>query len=564
LNPNAMGAPSLTSPENESMNQPLELTFDWESSEKADLYEYQISANDQFFFSYETIITAETEHEIFYELAPNTEYFWRVRGKTGGVRGPWSQTFSFTTLVGPPSLIEPAKDTISVAHTPTFLWNSVDDSENYKLYIATDSLLNDIVLTKTMLEDTTYTLTEVEKLSPLTHYYWAAAVQSEDGSEGQLSEIWKFRTGLGAPILITPENNKVNLPEDVMFTWNSVPEAVNYQFQASRLSDFSIPIADGIVDDTLQNLPDLEFNVNYYWRVRATDTNDVKGPWSEIWTFKTGQERPIHISPANNSGGQPLTLTLDWTDIDGYEYDVQFNDNPDFSGTKLLNTTSVESEYEVIDLENNKTYYWRVRARLDDTLSAWTEPWNFSTGLARTVLNLPEDGADKLSQDEVVIRWFKTDGADSYKVQVSQNDSFTNMFVEDSLGDEDRLALKDLTPGQTYHWRVKAYDEGVSNDWSEVWSFTIQPETSVQFANESGISVYPNPARDEITLEIPSELFASINNAVLISQTGQELRNISLISSTQQLNLSTLPSGTYYLILNSDKQRYLFKLNKVK
>jgi photosystem II stability/assembly factor-like uncharacterized protein len=565
LNGNTMGSPALTTPENEAMNQPLDLTFDWESIGKADLYQFQISANDAFFFSYEEVITSDTEHQIFYEMAPSTEYFWRVRGKSGGVFGPWSPTYSFTTIIGPPTLIEPAKDTISVVHTPTFLWHSVEDAENYKLYVATDSLLNDIVLTKTMLEDTTYTLTEDEKLNPLTKYYWAAAVQSEDGSEGQLSEIWMFRTGLGAPILISPENNDVNLPEDVMFTWNSVQEAVNYQFQASRLADFSVPIADGIVVDTLQNLPDLEFNVNYYWRVRATDTNNVKGPWSEIWTFKTGQERPIHISPANNSGGQPLTVTLDWTDIDEYEYDVQFNDSPDFeSGSLILNTTSIESEYEVIDLENNKTYYWRVRSRLDDTLSAWTEPWNFSTGLARTVLNLPENGADELDKKEVVVRWFKTDGADSYKVQVSRNDSFTNLFVEDSLGDTDRLPLNDLESGQTYHWRVKAYDEGLSNDWSEVWTFTISPETSVLFADDNGISIYPNPAKDEVTLSIPNEIFSTVDNVLIINQTGEELKNLQLNSSVQPLNLSDIPSGTYYIIINSEKERYLFKLNKVK
>ncbi len=559
-----MGSPALTTPENESMNRPLDLTFDWEGIEKADLYEFRISANDAFLFSYETIITSDTEHQIFYELTPNTEYFWRVRGKSGGVYGSWSQTFSFTTIIGPTTLIEPVKDTISVSHTPTFLWHSVGDSNDYKLYLATDSLLNDVVLTKTMLDDTTYTLTEAEKLNPLTKYYWAAAVQSEDGSEGQLSEIWMFRTGLGAPVLISPENNKVNLPEKVQFTWDPVEEAVDYQFQVSRLADFSLPIDDAIVEDTNRTLPELEFNVNYYWRVRATDTNNVKGPWSEIWTFKTGQERPIHISPENNSGGQPLSLTLDWTDIDNYEYDVQFHDSPDFESGDVSTVSVLESEYDVIDLENNKTYYWRVRARLDDTLSAWTDPWNFSTGLARTVLNLPVDGANKLSKKEVVVRWFKTDGADSYKIQVSANDSFTNMFVEDSIADNDRLSLKDLTSGQTYYWRVKAYDNGASNDWSEVWSFTIEPETSVQYANESGISVYPNPAKDEVTIDIPAELFSSIENATLISQTGQMISEIKLISSSQQLNLNNIPSGTYYLILNSNKQRYLFKLNKVK
>lgn len=568
LNNNRMGVPQLASPDNGALNQPLDLSFDWSTSGKADLYNFQISANKSFTFSYEDIITANTYYDIFYKLSPNTKYYWRVRGKTGGVYSNWSTVNDFTTLVGPPTLIEPVKDTISVSHTPTFLWSSVEDAEKYKLIIATDEELTNIVLTKTGLTDTTYTLTTDEKLNAITHYYWAAVVEGADGSQGQLSEVWRFRTVVAAPVLTSPVNNAVNQPDELVFKWLAVTEGVDYQFQLSRLADFSIPAQDNQTLGALQqSISELETNATYYWRVRATDTNNVKGPWSEIWSFKTGPKRPVHISPANNSGGHQAPLLLDWSEIEGYKYDLQVSLKPEFSGPFVVELSSVDDHrHELATVETNKTYYWRVRAVLNDTTSPWTEPWNFSTGLARTVLLAPADESIDIDTISVLFKWEPTPGADSYKLQVSRNESFTNFFYNDSNITTSSKDLYDLEYDQTYYWRVMAFDGEVGNDWSEEWSFTTkkEPINSVLQATESGIKIYPNPAGEEITINIPIELTQNIEKATLISQTGQELKSISINSSIQQLGLAELTSGTYYLILEGNGDRYMFKLNKIK
>ena len=111
-----------------------------------------------------------------------------------------------------------------------------------------------------------------------------------------------------------------------------------------------------------------------------------------------------------------------------------------------------------------------------------------------------------------------------------------------------------------------AFAGEAGNDWSEVWSFTTEeePQNSVLSATESGIRIYPNPAGEEVTINIPLELTHNIDRATLISQTGKELRSVNINSSIQQLNLANLSSGTYYLILEGSGSRYMFKLNKIK
>ncbi|PKL78852.1 MAG: hypothetical protein CVV25_10105 [Ignavibacteriae bacterium HGW-Ignavibacteriae-4] len=568
LNKNRMGIPQLASPVNGALNQPLDISFVWSTSGKADLYNFQISANKTFTFSYEDIITSNTYYDIYYKLSPNTKYYYRVRGKTGGVYSNWSSVNEFTTLVGPPTLIEPVKDTISVSHTPTFLWSSVNDATKYKLLVSTDAAMTNVVLTKTGLTDTTYTLKVSEKLNPITTYYWAAVVEGADGSQGQLSEIWKFRTVVAAPVLTSPVKNANNQPDAVLFTWLKVTEAVDYQIQISRFADFSIVAQDNQTLGALQQpLSELETNANYYWRVRATDTNKVKGPWSEIWSFKTGQARPIHISPANNSGGHQAPVLLDWSEVKGYKYDLQVSLKPEFTGPFVVEQSALpDHKFELTSVETNKTYYWRVRAVLNDTVSPWTEPWNFSTGLARTVLLAPADGSNDIKRVSVLFKWEPTPGADSYSLQISKNESFTNLIFNDSNITTSSKDVYDLDFKQTYHWRVMAFDGELGNDWSEVWSFTTEeePKNSVLSASESGISVYPNPAGEEVTINIPVELAQNIDKATLISQTGQELRTVSITTSIQQLSLADLTSGTYYLILEGKGSRYMFKLNKIK
>jgi hypothetical protein len=570
LNGNRMSVPQLASPTNGALNQQLDLSFDWSEAGKADLYNFQISANKNFTFSYENIITSSTDYDIFYNLKPNTKYYWRVRGKTGGVYSNWSTVFDFTTLIGPPTLMEPVKDTISVSHTPTFLWHSVEDAEKYKLFVATDEEMTNIILTKTGLIDTSYTLTNDEKLTPLTVYYWAAVVEGADGSQGQLSEIWKFRTVLAAPILTSPANNAANQANEQIFEWLAVEEGVDYQIQISRIADFdqNIFALDAQTLGALQqSLSELETNANYYWRVRATDTNKVKGPWSEIWSFKTGQERPTHISPANNSGGHQAPLLLDWSEVNSYKYDLQVSLKSEFTGPFVVDQSSIpDHRYELASVETNKTYYWRVRAVLNDTVSPWTEPWNFSTGLARTVLLSPEDNSIDVKKLSVLFKWEPTPGADSYKLQVSRNESFTDFFYNDSNITTSSKDVYDLDYEAKYYWRVMAFDGETGNDWSEEWSFTTEedPVMSVVPASELGISVFPNPTSEIVTVNIPTELVQNISKAKLISQTGQELKVFDINSPSQIISLAGMTNGTYYLILEGKDDKYMFKLNKVK
>jgi hypothetical protein len=97
--------------------------------------------------------------------------------------------------------------------------------------------------------------------------------------------------------------------------------------------------------------------------------------WSAVRSFTvdtTGPSAPALISPANGAAITDSTPLFDWSDSTGSPtlYQLQVDDNADFSSPTLTKTSSGSTTSATTALANG-TYYWRVRAR--DALGNWGE-----------------------------------------------------------------------------------------------------------------------------------------------------------------------------------------------
>ena len=108
-------------------------------------------------------------------------------------------TLSFIPLADAtaPSLVSPENGTTIDTLTPRFDWSDVVGAENYTLEVATDKNFSNIVLTKSATESTA-TLSETEKLSYETHYYWRVRGRSDFGT-GDWSLTWSFTAKVTVP-----------------------------------------------------------------------------------------------------------------------------------------------------------------------------------------------------------------------------------------------------------------------------------------------------------------------------------------------------------------------------
>ena len=85
-------------------------------------------------------------------LQPDTTYFWRVRSESP-VEGPWSERWSFTTLLTAepqaPRLTAPAAAAENVPITPVFQWSAFAGADKYEIMVAEDNSFDSPVILKT-------------------------------------------------------------------------------------------------------------------------------------------------------------------------------------------------------------------------------------------------------------------------------------------------------------------------------------------------------------------------------------------------------------------------------
>jgi hypothetical protein len=90
---------SLTAPAADAANLPVPVDFSWGPVVRATGYLLQISDKADFSTVFQTD-TTQWSYATVDGLAPNTAYYWRVRGISGTGQGPWSDVGKFQTASG--------------------------------------------------------------------------------------------------------------------------------------------------------------------------------------------------------------------------------------------------------------------------------------------------------------------------------------------------------------------------------------------------------------------------------------------------------------------------------
>ncbi|HPO63893.1 MAG TPA: hypothetical protein PK762_12510, partial [Candidatus Kapabacteria bacterium] len=195
-------------------------------------------------------------------------------------------------------------------------------------------------------------------------------------------------SGLLPPQLSAPLNNSLGNPVTPLFDWEDVIGGTSYTLQVSTTADFSNLVLEqtGLETSQYQVTEEDELNESslYYWRANASD-GSVESYWSQVWIFvTTGPLPPVTLlTPANVATGVIVLPTFTWQALIGAEnYEFELSNTPDFANiiyntNGLINPSfTLPADYA---LENNATYYWRVRGYTGDNIGLWSEVWSFTT-----------------------------------------------------------------------------------------------------------------------------------------------------------------------------------------
>jgi len=153
---------------------------------------------------------------------------------------------------------------------------------------------------------TTSSRVELPDLEIGSTYYWRVRANSPFLSFW--SEKWSFTTSLGgdivAPVLRSPAAGASGVALRPVFQWSAISGAEGYELLLALDSGFT-----DVVIARLGNLAlpgnawqveiDLEYEVTYYWKVRAVNS-DSHSAWSAIGAF-TVKQAPAEVNNPHNS-----------------------------------------------------------------------------------------------------------------------------------------------------------------------------------------------------------------------------------------------------------------------
>ena len=203
-----------------------------------------------------------------------------------------------------------------------------------------------------------------------------------------------FTDTLTAPvILISPDDQEEGVGalgndaiEDIELEWEALSGATEYEWQLAEDADFSGVSFEGDTGSDSKEVPALEMTTVYYWRVRATEP--LLSPWSEEWSFTTatGDEvnGPELISPEADATGVAIKPVFEWSSVAGAEgYELIVSTEASLEDPVVLKVSDYalpSTTWECnVKLDYDTTYYWKVRAIIDETYSAWSTVGTFTT-----------------------------------------------------------------------------------------------------------------------------------------------------------------------------------------
>lgn len=184
---------------------------------------------------------------------------------------------------------------------------------------------------------------------------------------------------------------------------------------------------------------------------------------------------PVLSSPANGATGVSTSPTLVWNASSGAtSYAVQVATDSNFSNLVVnlmgLSTTSTT----VTGLSASTLYYWHVSATNTGGTSAWSTAWSFTTGAGNAppapTLISPANGSTNVSRTPT-LRWNASQGATSYRVQVSISSDFLTTVYDRAGITSTSVTLPQLGSRVRYYWHVSASNSYDTSGYSATWNF---------------------------------------------------------------------------------------------
>jgi hypothetical protein len=243
-------------------------------------------------------------------------------------------------------------------------------AKQYRIEVDDDSSFAGTLIDSELVDQPTYTA--LKKLYPEGTLYWR--VQAVDSDDNGLA--WSNTGTVGNYHSFTKQSPQVSLTSPIgntsvvgttPFRWAPQAFAKSYDIEIYANDDATFSAANKVASATgVRNaayVPQDTLPVSdqyYLWRVRRTDSDGNKGPWSVAGRFRVAAGAVELLSPALGGSTPPNGAVLQWSRVTGAaSYSVSLT----APGGSTQSFTTAASAYAPLANLVSGTYQWSVTAR---------------------------------------------------------------------------------------------------------------------------------------------------------------------------------------------------------
>jgi hypothetical protein len=266
--------------------------------------------------------------------------------------------------------------------------------------------------------------------------------------------------------ILAPANNTTSPNFSQLFWWEEVKDATEYNLQIVKPS---FAATQKLMLDTTVKSSQFSFTLkpgSYQWRLRALNstshTEYVIYNLTIDSTLDLSGQPIVLLSPANNYYTKNIGVSTSFTwnlmpNADSYIFQVVSSTNaPLNTQTPITNAASYTFTAEGI-------YTWKVLAQNANSATLFST-YTITVDTTRPVATspiAPLTPNDTITANPIILKWNSITGADSYRIQVSSDSTFTGV-TKDTTTASTTYNLYNATAGIYYYWRVKTIDKALN------------------------------------------------------------------------------------------------------
>ncbi len=463
--------------------------------------------------------------EVLTGLNSGETYYYRVAAQNSAGQSGYSEVQEVLLIPSDPSGLS----SMNISQAGFDLtWDEMTGAEQYHLDISPQSDFSSFV---EGYENATITGTThaVSGLSSGLTYYCRVSASNNTGESGHSSV---------EQVLLIPADPNALSPTDLnevsfVANWESVTGASSYLVDVAEDNAFSTMLPgyhQKEVSGTSSLVEGLIAGNTYFYRVIAKNESGNSG-YSGVISALLAPSVPENLQVSDI--GQ-TSYHLSWDAVNGADHyfldiatDELFTDLVSNYSNKQVNGTS-ES---ISGLSAGIQYFARVRSGNETATST-------SSASTQTLL-IPTEPSDlvasAITQAAFTIAWSDVTGSDGYLLDISTSSTF-DVYVDGFEGatiTSNSTTISNLTSGDTYYCRLKAYNESGQSGYSEVLEVLMIPDETGQ----PGISDITQTAA---TISWEEQLGTDVY-----------LVDLALDDSFNELVLSDEPSSDTFMMLES-------------